>query len=57
VYNDRGDLRERRVPLHKILHYCIGSAIGMESVFLYVFFPELHIESSYEYSTYLSEED
>jgi hypothetical protein len=57
AYNNRGDLKERRLPLHKIPHYCIGTAIGMDSLALYVFFPELHMDSSYEHSTYLSTED
>jgi hypothetical protein len=57
AYNNRSDLKERQLPLHKIPHYCIGTAIGIESLSLYVFFPELHIDSSYEHSTYLSTED
>jgi hypothetical protein len=57
AYNNRGDLKERRLPLHRIPHYCIGTAIGMDSLSLYVFFPELHIDSSYEHSTYLSTKD
>ncbi|KAF2818927.1 hypothetical protein CC86DRAFT_432698 [Ophiobolus disseminans] len=57
AYNSRGDLKERRLPLHKIPHYCIGTAVGMDSLSLFVFFPKLHMDSSYEHSTYLSTED
>jgi hypothetical protein len=57
AYNNRGDLKERRLPLYKMPHYCIGTAIGMESLLLYVFFLELYMDSSYEHSTYLSTED
>jgi hypothetical protein len=57
AYNHRGDLVEKYIPLHKIPHYCFGSAIGMESLFLYIFFPALHMESTYEHTTYLSNQD
>lgn len=55
--NRRGELSTRSVPLHKIPHYCFGSAVGMDSLFIFVFFPELHQESLHEHSTYLSLED
>jgi len=57
AYNNRGDLVTRNLPLHKIPHYCFGTAIGIESLFIFIFFPELHLESHYEHSNYLSSED
>jgi hypothetical protein len=57
AYNNRGNLKKRQLLLYKIPHYYIGTAIGIESLSLYVFFPELHMDSSYEHSTYLSTED
>ena len=58
AYNSRGDLATRRLPLHKIPHYCFGSVAGStKSLLLFIFFPELHLESQYEHSTYLSKQD
>jgi hypothetical protein len=57
AYNARGDLTQNYVPLHKIPHYCFGSVIGMETLFIYIFFPALHMDSEYEHSTYLSNQD
>jgi hypothetical protein len=57
TYDRHGDLAERYIPLHKVPHYCFGSLIGMESLFIYIFFPALHLESDYEHTTYLSSQD
>ena len=57
VYNARGALTQKYTPLHKIPHYCFGTAIGMDSLSILIFFPALHLESDYEHSTYLSEQD
>jgi hypothetical protein len=56
VYNARGVLTHKYTPLHKIPHYCFGTTIGMDS-FVLIFFPVLYLESDYEHSTYLSEQD
>ncbi|KAL5370972.1 hypothetical protein DPSP01_014565 [Paraphaeosphaeria sporulosa] len=58
AYNSRGDLSTRNLPLHKIPHYCFGSVAGStKSLLLFIFFPDLHLESQYEHSTYLSKQD
>ncbi|KAF2628000.1 hypothetical protein BU25DRAFT_299317, partial [Macroventuria anomochaeta] len=57
TYNPKGELCQTDQPLHKIPHYCFGTAIGMESVLIYIFFPELHLGSGNEHSTFLSNED
>ena len=57
TYTHRGDLAEKYVPLHKIPHYCFGSVLGMESLFIYIFFPALHAEREHGPSTYLSSQD
>jgi hypothetical protein len=56
-YNQRGAPTQKYTPLHKIPHYCIGSLMGMKGMDLLVFFPALHMESDYEHSTYLSDQD
>lgn len=58
AYNNRGDLATRNLPLHKIPHYCFGSITGStKSLLIFIFFPELHLESRYEHTTYLSKQD
>ncbi|KAF2622008.1 hypothetical protein BU25DRAFT_481051, partial [Macroventuria anomochaeta] len=57
TYNPKGELCQTDQPLHKIPHYCFGTAIGMESVQIYIFFPELHLGSGNEHSTFLCNED
>jgi len=57
VYNGRDVLTQKYTPLHKIPHYCFGTVVGMDSLSILIFFPALHLESDYEHSTYLSEED
>ncbi len=57
AYNNRDVLTQKYTPLHKIPHYCFGTVIGMDSLSILIFFPALHLESNYEHSTYLSEED
>ncbi|TGO31559.1 hypothetical protein BHYA_0526g00010 [Botrytis hyacinthi] len=57
-YNDRGILTREYTPLHKIPHYCFGSVIGIETLYIFIFFPNLHLESDYyKHSTYLSKQD
>lgn len=57
AYNNRDDLVTRNLPLHTIPHYCFGTVIGMETLFIYMFFPELRLESHYSHTTYLSTQD
>jgi hypothetical protein len=58
AYNSRGDVATRNLPLHKIPHYCLGSVAGStKPLLLFIFFPELHLESQYERSTYPSKQD
>ena len=57
VYNERDVLAQKYTPLHKIPHYCFGTAVGMDPLSILIFFPALHLESDHEHSTYLSEED
>ncbi|KAF2623615.1 hypothetical protein BU25DRAFT_451327, partial [Macroventuria anomochaeta] len=57
TYNPKGELCQTDQPLHKIPHYYFGTAIGIESVQIYIFFPELHLGSGNEHSTFLSNED
>lgn len=57
IYNTRGVLTTKYVPLHKLPNYCMGNVVGMPALFIYVFFPGLHIESDHEHSNHLSEED
>lgn len=56
-YTAKGNPSETFAPLHKVPHYCFGSVIGMSELLVFVFFPTLHEESSYEHSTYLSQHD
>ncbi|KAF5879002.1 uncharacterized protein Bfra_001175 [Botrytis fragariae] len=57
-YNDHGILTREYTPLHKIPHYCFGSVIGIETLYVFIFFPNLHLESDYyKHSTYLSKQD
>jgi hypothetical protein len=57
VYNSRNVLTQKYTPLHKIPYYYFSTVVGMDSLSILVFFPALHLESNYEHSTYLSEED
>jgi hypothetical protein len=54
VYNDCGILIYKYTPLYKIPYYCFGTAVGMDSLSILIFFLALYLESNYEYSTYLS---
>ncbi|KAH8745724.1 hypothetical protein BGZ57DRAFT_778275, partial [Hyaloscypha finlandica] len=55
LYNARGVLTEKYTPLYKIPYYCFGTAIGIDSLSILIFFPALYLESDYEHFTYLSE--
>ncbi|KAH6665074.1 hypothetical protein B0J14DRAFT_680787, partial [Halenospora varia] len=57
LYNKRGVLTQKYVPLYKIPHYCFGSISGMEGLLIFVFFPALYADSDYKHSTYLSKLD
>ncbi len=57
VYNTRGVLTQKYTPLYEISHYCFGTAFGMDSLSILIFFPALHLESDYKHSTFLSEQD
>ncbi|KAL5373644.1 hypothetical protein PMIN06_012446 [Paraphaeosphaeria minitans] len=55
AYNSRGVLATRNLPLHKIPHYYFSSVAGStKSLLIFIFFPELHLESQYEHTNYLS---
>ncbi|KAL5373645.1 hypothetical protein PMIN02_012401 [Paraphaeosphaeria minitans] len=46
AYNSRGVLATRNLPLHKIPHYYFSSVAGStKSLLIFIFFPELHLES------------
>lgn len=46
AYNNCGVLATKNLPLHKIPHYCFGSVAGStKSLLIFIFFPELHLES------------
>jgi hypothetical protein len=45
------------VPLHNIPNYCFGTLIAMETVSIFIFFPQLHEESDNEHSTYFSNDE
>ncbi|KAF1957687.1 hypothetical protein CC80DRAFT_515784 [Byssothecium circinans] len=58
AYNYRGDLVTKNLPLHKVPHYCFSSVAGsIKSLLIFIFFLELHLESRYEHTTYLSKQD
>ena len=57
IYNSRGTLSKKYVPLYKIPHYYFGTIISIETLFMFIFFLVLHLESDYKHSTYLSKED
>jgi hypothetical protein len=54
---EQGVPSQRYVPLYKIPYYYFGTAIGIESLGLFIFFPALYAESQYKHSTYLSLQD
>jgi len=49
--------REQATPIHKISHYCLGTVIGMESLQVLIFFPELRADLNYEASTHLTKNE
>lgn len=58
AYDTRNEIVTRNLPLHKIPHYCFGNAVSrIDALIVYVFFPELHVESQYKHTTYLSKQD
>lgn len=57
IYNDHNVLTSKYTPLHKVPHYCFGTAIGMDPLSILIFFPALHLESDYEHTAYLSKQD
>jgi hypothetical protein len=57
VYNNYRILTYKYTPLYKIPHYYFGTTVGMDSLSILIFFPALYLESNYEHSTYLSEQD
>ncbi|KAH7344244.1 hypothetical protein BKA66DRAFT_555043 [Pyrenochaeta sp. MPI-SDFR-AT-0127] len=57
AYDKRNEVTQRNVPLHKIPHYCFGSVVGLESLFIYIFFPSLRLESQYRHSNFLGTQD
>jgi hypothetical protein len=53
VYNDRDILTQKYTPLHKIPYYYFDTVIRIDSLSILVFLA-LHLESDYEYTTYVS---
>jgi hypothetical protein len=57
-YNSQGNLVTKSTPLHKIPHYCFGTVAGpIESLLVFIFFPDLHSESDHKHTSYLSKRD
>ena len=57
IYNSRGALSKKYVPLYKIPYYYFGNIIGIKILFIFIFFLVLYLESDYKYFIYLSKED
>jgi hypothetical protein len=58
AYNARNAITTKNIPLHKIPHYCFGAVTSnIRSLLVYVFFPELRMESLYKHSNFLSKQD
>jgi hypothetical protein len=47
----------RYTPLHKIPHYCFGQLKEIESVKVYIFFPNLRSEIDYDYTSFLTRKE
>ncbi|KAI8931113.1 hypothetical protein NX059_012123 [Plenodomus lindquistii] len=56
-FDRNGEVVTTHVPLHKIPHCCFGTAVGMESLGIFILFPELRIDSQYDHSNFLSTSD
>lgn len=52
-----GRVASRYTPLHKIPHYCFGQLEGMESVKVYIFFPNLRSKIDYDYTSFLTRKE
>ncbi|KAF4620107.1 hypothetical protein G7Y89_g14718 [Cudoniella acicularis] len=52
-----GRLASRHTPLHKILHYCFGQLEGMESVKVYIVFPNLRSKINHDYTSFLTRKE
>jgi hypothetical protein len=57
IYNSRGVLSKKYIPLYKIPYYYFGTIISIETLFIFIFFLALYLESDYKHSIYLSKED
>ena|ERR1700730_11319841 len=57
IYNSRGALSKKYVPLYKIPYYYFGTIISIETLFIFIFFLALYLESNYKHFIYLSKED
>ena len=57
IYNSRGALSKKYVLLYKIPYYYFSTIISIETLFIFIFFLALYLESDYKYSIYLSKED
>ncbi|OCK73033.1 hypothetical protein K432DRAFT_411073 [Lepidopterella palustris CBS 459.81] len=53
IYGDSRGPGQKYVLLYKIPHYYFGIVISIKTLSIFVFFPALHAESNYKYSTYL----
>jgi hypothetical protein len=40
--------------LYKISYYCFSTAVKIESLFIFIFFPALYLDGTHEHTTYLS---
>lgn len=52
-----GRLASRFTPLHKIPHYCFGQLEGMESVKVYIVFPNLRSKIDHDYTSFLTRKE
>jgi len=52
-----GRLASRYTPLHKIPHYCFGQLEGIESVKVYIVFPNLRSKIDYDYTSFLTRKE
>lgn len=52
-----GRVASRYTPLHKIPHYCFGQLEGMESVKVYIFFPNLRSKIDHDYASFLTRKE
>ncbi|KAL5344254.1 hypothetical protein ACLOAV_010758 [Pseudogymnoascus australis] len=52
-----GRVTSRYMPVHNIPHYCFGQLEGMESVKVYIFFPNLRLNIDYDHTNFLTRKE